>query len=259
MDLSPQEIAQIKDEVESIVRSLHAAHLARGKGSLEHFLAFFDHDVIGIGTGKDEVVFNKEDLLTLLKREWRETPDSLHYALHSVDVRVLSAESASAQSFIDIFFGEPRGDSLHARLTTVFRKVDGRWKSVHWHASVPWEVQPEGVSWPVDELKARAQKLEQEVAARTEELSRANRALAVDAALERIRRVTVAMQQPSDLTEVVKQIKREVDLFFPDQNLEVDLMAIADESHYRFWAISEVAEVPDAMEQYGVLYPRFGE
>lgn len=41
MDLSAKDIARIQDEVENVVRSLHAAHLARGEGAMEHFLAYF--------------------------------------------------------------------------------------------------------------------------------------------------------------------------------------------------------------------------
>ncbi|MDA1029042.1 MAG: nuclear transport factor 2 family protein [Bacteroidetes bacterium] len=230
MNLSNKDIAGIKDEIENLVRALHAAQFGRGEGSLETFLEFFDDDAIGIGTGNDEVVFNKKDGTILLEREWRETPRSLHYVLHSIEVRVLSAESASAQSFVDIYLGEPDGPSLFVRLTTVFRNVGGKWRVVHWHASTPWEIQPDGVSYPTDQLEAKARKLQQEVAARTEELSRANRELAFDASIERIRRVTLEMEQPSDLTDVVKQMRRELDVLFPEQVLEVLLMTIADES-----------------------------
>ncbi|MDA0684522.1 MAG: nuclear transport factor 2 family protein [Bacteroidetes bacterium] len=256
MRLSDKDIARIKADVETVVRSLHAAHLARGEGTLEHFLAFFEEDVIGVGTGLDEVVYNKKDLTTLLEREWGETPQSLHYVLHSVEVRVLSAESASAQSFVDIYLGEPDGPSLFARLTTVFRNVGGEWRSVHWHASTPWEIQPEGVSWPTDELEARARKLQEQVDARTLELAKANRELEIDAALERIRRVTGEMKDASDLIEVVKQIKVEVDSLFGSVIVEVGLVQEVDDETIRFWSIIDVNEVPEDLAQFGLLYPK---
>jgi len=87
------------------------------------------------------------------------------------------------------------------------------------------------------EATARAQKLEAEVAARTEQLSRANRNLEIDAALERIRRVTGEMKDPSDLIEVVKQIRVEVGALYGGSAVEVGLMQEADEETFKFWFI----------------------
>lgn len=258
MNLSPKDIRHIEAELKASIVAVHAAHLARGEGTLEAFLDWFSEDVIAVGTGADEVVRSKAELIPLLEREWAQTPDALGYHIHAIDVRVVSNACASTQSFFDIFLGGEGGASLAARMSTVFKKVDGAWKIVHWHASAPSEIQPEGVSWPTEQLKARALKLEQEVAARTAELSQANRHLAFDAAIERVRRVTREMQTPSDLTEVVKQMKREFDALFPHQVLEVDLVTEVDEDTYRFWSIIDVAEVPESMAQFGQDYPKNG-
>lgn len=90
----------------------------------------------------------------------------------------------------------------------------------------------------------------------TAELASARRELQWEASLERVRRVTGEMTEPSDLTEVVKQIKREVDVLYGGNILEVDLMLEADEETLQFWSIVEVQEVPDSMEQFGQFYPK---
>jgi hypothetical protein len=69
MDLSPNEIAEIRKDVEATARALHTAHLTRGEGSLEYFMSFCDEDVFVIGTGLEEVIESKERLQTFIERE----------------------------------------------------------------------------------------------------------------------------------------------------------------------------------------------
>lgn len=257
MDLSPNEIADIKQTVESTVRALHAAHLTRGEGSLERFMSFFDEEVYAIGTGREEVIDNKASLQILIEREWQEIAHDIHHVIHSVHTQVLSPESAYAHTFLALNMSETgEGGYVEARLSSMLRKQGDEWKVIGWHASTPWDIQPEGVSWPTDELQARAEKLEREIAARTEELSRANRELEVDAALERIRRVTADMEDPSDLIEVVKQIRVEVGALYGDRAVEVGLMQEADKDTFKFWSVFDIKDVPEDLALFGLLYPK---
>ncbi len=257
MDLSPNEIADIKQAVEETARALHTAHLTRGEGSLEYFMSFCDEDVFAIGTGLEEVMDGKSSLQSFIEREWQEISHNVHHVIHSVHAQVLSRESAYAHTFLALNMSETgEGEYIEARMTSMLRKQGDEWKIIGWHASTPWDIQPEGVSWPTDELQARAEKLEREITARTEELSLANRELAVDAALERIRRVTADMEGPSDLIEVIKQISREIEGLYGAQALDAYLMFEADEETYKFWSILSVAEMPDSLEQFGLLYPK---
>jgi|GEM_PF-922052 len=257
MDLSPNEIADIKQAVDATVRAMHAAHLTRGEGSLDRFMAFFDEDVFAIGTGKDEVIENKAGLQALIEREWQEISHNVHHVVRAVHTQVLSRESAYAHTFLSVNMSETgEGEFVEARLSSMLRKQGDDWKVIGWHASTPWDIQPEGVSWPTDELQARAEKLEREVAARTEELSVANRELEVDAALERIRRVTADMEDPSDLIEVVKQIRVEVGALYGQNAVEIGLMLEADEDTFKFWSIFDVRYVPEDLDLFGLLYPK---
>ena len=257
MDLSADDIACIQADVESVVRSLHSAHLARGEGTLEHFMTFFDEDVFAIGTGQEEIMKRKSGLRTFIEREWQEISHDVHHVIHSVHVQVLSRESAYAHTFMALTMSETgEGEYVEARLSSMLRKQGDDWKVIGWHASTPWDIQPEGVSWPTDELQARAEKLEKEVAARTEELSRANRELEIDAALERIRRVTGEMKDPSDLIDVVKQIRVEVGALFGGAAVEVGLMQEANEEMFKFWSIVDVEDVPEDLALFGLLYPK---
>jgi len=72
MDLSPNEIADIKQAVEETARALHTAHLTRGEGSLEYFMSFCDEDVFAIGTGLEEVMDGKSSLQSFI-----ESPDAI--------------------------------------------------------------------------------------------------------------------------------------------------------------------------------------
>ena len=134
MDLSPNEIAEIKEVVEETARALHTAHLTRGEGSLAYFMSFCDEDVFAIGTGLEEVIESKERLQTFIEQEWQEMPRDIHHRIHSVHVQVLSRESAYAHTFLALNMNEDgEGDFIEVRFSTMLVKQEDDWKVIGWH------------------------------------------------------------------------------------------------------------------------------
>jgi signal transduction histidine kinase len=257
MPLSDKDIARIENEVLDRTRSFFGDWLERNPESFDRIEDYFGEGFFGIGTGKDEYVDSKKDWVDGLRQEWAEIEAGFNYEI--LETRVRTYDDQTSIVLIDFTIQPvemPDQAPSYARVSMVYRMEEGVWRMVHGHASAPWDAQAEGEAFPMDELKVRAERLEKEVAERTVSLSRANRELAIEASLERVRRVTGEMTDPSDLIEVVKQIKIEVDALYGSSITEVGLVQEADEETLRFWSIFDVDEVPEDLAQFGLLYPK---
>ena len=255
--LSVKDIARIKASILDRSQSFFDDWLGRDEGAVARIPDYFGESFFGIGTGADEFVDSREAWVAGLQEEWEQIEDGFDYTVLESHVRVYEQDAAVVLFEITVRpAGQPNVPASHLRLSLVFRHEDGAWRMVHGHASAPWEAQADGEAYPLDELKSRAEKLEAEVAQRTVELSRANRELEVDAALERIRRVTGEMSDPSDLIEVVKQIRLEVGALYGDNVVEVGLMQEADKDSFKFWSVFDIKDVPEDLALFGLLYPK---
>ncbi len=258
MSISKPELEEIAEEALAALLHFKDMWTSRTPDAFENAIVLVDDDVVAMGTGPDESANSKEEFGLFLKREIEQMPGGLAIDLIQPKVSVLSkdAVSISSQAVITVL-GQDALPPIDMRLSTSLRKnAEGKWLISQWHTSIPWYDQAEGKSVPMDAMKARAAKLEKEVAARTEELYRANRELEIEASLERIRRVTGEMNDPSDLVEVVKQIRMEVGSLYGDSAVEVGLMQEADEDTFKFWSIFDIQDIPEDLALFGLPYPK---
>ncbi len=154
-------------------------------------------------------------------------------------------------------YNPPEAEMLKAALEG---GMQGGWSTVSevqvgqlyfgWMAEPPEElasVQPRFAA-VLSEAQRRAQELQL-----AKEMAREAQ---IEASLERIRRASSDMSEPSDLTQVVKQIKQELDDLYGGDVWEFTLMMEADEKNFRFWSIQDANVIPDTLEQFGVLFPK---
>ena len=257
MTISGKDIARVTNTVEECVRRFHLLQFSRIEGAFEELYGLISDDFCGFGTGAYEKVRSKQEFERFLRTEWEALPQGVSCQVQKVFVRVVDATHAVAMSEFTVANpGSSVDTGMDARMTFTWVLKGEEWLVAQLHASIPWDAQPDGIPLPLDEMEARARKLQEEVDVRTEELANANRVLAVDAAIERIRRVTADMDHPSDLIEVVKQIRRELDALYGDGLAEVGFIQEADEETFRFWSIFDVDEVPEDLAMFGLLYPK---
>ncbi len=88
-----------------------------------------------------------------------------------------------------------------ARLSTLFHNTSGKWKIIQQHGSLPDSRAEEGEQVNTDKIKAENIKLKNAVKRRTIELEEKNRELEIEAALEKVRARTMAMQKSEELAE----------------------------------------------------------
>ncbi|MEJ1240540.1 ATP-binding protein [Chryseolinea sp. T2] len=162
-------------------------------------------DVMGYGTTLDEKMFGIGGYLELVRRQREQGADiEMKITQHPVFRRVSAAtDSAVIVEEIDIdllIAGEHH--NLHVRLTTIYEFVDDKWKLIHWHGSKPEYESGGADTWHIGEWENKTAELERQVEEKTHDLSHKNRALEVEAALEKVRSASLAMHSSSDLGKV---------------------------------------------------------
>jgi len=187
-------------DVHQNVRDYFLHHVPVSEMELDSFIA---DNICGFGTTKDELVLNIKELRDLLtaQSEQDENLDSTfeHRPVHST----FSDSENQAIIIEDLIVTVDLDDSqmvVEARVSWVYGLLDASWKLVHFHASVPSDT--EGDFFHVSEWQREKEKLEQKVAKQTADLQHKNRKLEIEAALERVRSRTMAMQSSDELADV---------------------------------------------------------
>ncbi len=174
------------------------------------------------GTTKDEKVFSFSDLDAMFKSQY----EQMAGFVPSLDRKRLftrfsnDGNNAFITEEVTLTISLPEEvNSIFIRCSCVMEYIDNQWKLTHWHASTP--VDTENDHWHMEEWKREKEKLQQLVDQQTADLHGKNRELIVEAALERIRAQATAMQESSDLLDIVVTMRTE-------------FVNLGHEAHY-FW------------------------
>ena len=166
-------------------------------------------NVVGFGTAIDERLFGIAQLEELLTRQKQQSAGlEMKWELTILDLHISSDENTA------VFTNEVTLDiptdrepiKMYVRFSVVLEFEQHKWVVVHWHGSKPEQVESEKDTWGLDLWKAKADELEKLVAERTAELLVKNRELEVEAALERVRSRSMAMQKSEELREVIQLV-----------------------------------------------------
>ncbi|MAN87679.1 MAG: hypothetical protein CL555_12855 [Algoriphagus sp.] len=172
-----------------------------------------DENVMGFGTAMDEKILGIEEFKKLLNNQkiqsesldiiWRNEP--VHRFISEDENSAVFAESI----YTTIKTGEEAVE-MYMRFSTVLNYSGKQWKVVHWHGSKPEEVVSEKDTWGIDIWKQKTEELEKLVKEKTADLLEKNRELEIEAALERIRARTMAMQSSDELAATASLLFQEL-------------------------------------------------
>ena len=109
----------------------------------EGILAITAVDMMGFGTGTDEIVRNREEMERQLSRDFGEV-ESLAVRMANCTIK---AEGTIAWVMGDITFTADKNE-IPCRITMVLRGTGHRWEIVQMHISQPAAGQAEGRSFP---------------------------------------------------------------------------------------------------------------
>ncbi|MEA1786059.1 ATP-binding protein [Arenibacter sp. GZD96] len=172
-----------------------------------------DEKITGFGTAIDEKIQGINGVIDLLKIQKEQTKGlAITWHIDSVS-QFISDDENTAVFSDDVFMNITTADetlTMYMRLSVVLHYQNNQWKVIHWHASKPEHVESEKDTWGIESWKQKAEELEALVAEKTAHLIEKNRELEVEAALERVRAITMAMHSSADVGKCVVKMFSEL-------------------------------------------------
>ena len=171
-------------------------------GDVKTYDSFLDVDYRFIGSTNNEEFLNKKDTTNFFKA----TADQL---AGKTEIRnsLKSIEQLDGLIFItdlfDAYFlnGDDWAYYGRFRFTSAMRKNKNGWRFMYQHFSTPDSKAQEGETLGTEQITKENQELRDSIKRRTVELEQKNRELQIEAALEKVRSRTMAMQKSEELTE----------------------------------------------------------
>ena len=176
-------------------------------GNLEKFSALIREDYHNIGTTEAEDWRSKQDMM-------RYSAEVINHMVGTVQIRnrkthIMPLEPYfMVHEYLDIFILSSDEWVFYSRmrLSSIIEKNDQGWQVIHQHGSVPDTKAQEGESIGFKKISKENLELRDAIKRRTIELEQKNRELEIEAAVERVRAQSMAMQHPDDLDKVNKEL-----------------------------------------------------
>ena len=177
--------------VDPELRQLFDEYLRMYAARDDRLTTMFSDDFSGFTGGGDFLVKDREEWVAITRRDFAQVKDAIRIEIKDVAIQSLADTIAVATGFFVIHL--PIKDHVlsrqTARLVLIFRKENECWKISHSSISIPYNLVGDGEVYPLKELAARTQVLEDLVAERT---------LALQRSEERYR--SILMASPDDIT-----------------------------------------------------------
>ena len=139
------------------------------------------------------------------------------------------------------------------RFSSMLRKRNDGWRFIYQHFSVPDSKAQEGETIGFEQVSKENQELRDAIKRRTAELENKNRELEIEAALERVRAQSMAMQQPDDLNKVNKELLTQLKGLKVDGLTGVSIWLLDGDGMVTAWDLSSPGNMRNpssAMVQY---------
>ncbi len=180
-------------------------------GDIETLASLLDDHYTQIGSVENEVFFNKKDAVKFVK-------NTIDQVAGNVEMRNRITKAEVVEGFIlfneqcDLYVLIEKVWTCYSkfRASSLMQKTEKGWKMIHQHSSMPDSKAQEGENIALEKIAAENLQLREAVKRRTVELEHMNRELAIEAAMEKVRVRSLAMQKPEELTEVAEVLRREM-------------------------------------------------
>ncbi len=178
---------------------------------METYAVVLDKEFKLLGTTEAEVFFKKMEAVRFLKDTADQVAGNIELRnrkikVEPVDKIILITEQNDTYVNIDNVW------SFYAktRISTILQKKDNTWKLVQMHLSHPDMKAAEGQTIGLEKISKENIELREAVKRRTIELENKSRELQIEAALERVRARTMAMQKSEELPEAATILFQQV-------------------------------------------------
>src|SRR5215218_8837914 len=176
-------------------------------GNLEHWAAYLVDDYRNIGGTEEEIWNSKKEILEYTHRIIDQMVGSSE--IRNKEMQIIPYDPyLMVHELLDIYIKVEGEWNFYQkfRLSSLIQKTSEGWKVLHQHGSYPDSKTLEGEAFAFDTLKSENKKLQDAIKRRTTELEEKNRELEIEASLERVRTVAMAMNMPDDMLKVCHTI-----------------------------------------------------
>jgi signal transduction histidine kinase len=191
---------------------------------IERLPEFVDKNAMGFGTTLHEKLFGIDALENLIRMQ-REQGQGMGMRWNIQPVHRWFSRDENLALIVDevtVWINPVDHEiELNLRISLVFEYSEETWKMVHWHGSKPEYDELGEDTWHIGEWQRKNMALQRMVDEKTADLELKNRELKLEAALERVRAQVTAMQESSELLDIVVIMRSE-------------FVALGHEAHY-FW------------------------
>ena len=209
-------------------------------GDVKTYDFFLDDSYHFIGSTNNEEFLNRKDTTKFFEK----TADQLA-GKTDLKNRIKTIELYEALVFITEFFdayfliGKEWTYYGRFRFTSVMRKNKEGWRFIYQHFSMPDSKAQEGETLGAEQISKENQELRDAIKRRTVELDLKNRELEIEAALEKVRSCTMAMQHSDELQETANKLFLEVQaLGIPSWSCGFNILS-EDKTTCKSWMSSE--------------------
>ncbi|MCS4435252.1 ATP-binding protein [Aquiflexum gelatinilyticum] len=180
-------------------------------GYLETFASTMDDAFEMIGTSESEVCHSKEDGIEFYKAQIQEVVGKTEMRNRIISSKPLGDMFLVNEACDVYILGTPELTFYSKlRLSTILHETKSGWKIIQQHGSLPDMRVEKGETMAFKKITKENLELRDAVKRRTAELERKNRDLHVEAALEKVRALTMAMHSSEDVGKCIVKMFSEL-------------------------------------------------
>ncbi|MBC7935027.1 MAG: nuclear transport factor 2 family protein [Rhizobacter sp.] len=245
-------INELKEEILKEYYLLWEANLS---ADMETFASYLVDDFSIIGSANGEVFLSKQAAIDFYTATADQLAGKAQLRNRDISIQPLDVNSVVIREQSEfyvlaenewIFYG-------HARISCILKKTGEGWKAVHQHASLPDHRTEEGQQIAAEKIQKENLDLREAVKRRTVELESKNRELEIEAAVERVRAQSMAMQQTSDIAKVNEVLFAQISKLNIDGFTGVAIYLVDEEEMVTVWDLSSPASMGNA-DSYAFKY-----
>src|SRR6056297_2564279 len=177
------------------------------RGDLEHWQSYLVDDYRNIGGTEEEIWNSKQEIVEYTHRVIDQMAGLSE--LRNMQRQIIPYDRyLMVHEFTDIFIRIEEKWTFYGkfRLSSLIQKIADTWKVLHQHGSYPDSHTEQGEAFAFDTLRKENTQLREAVKRRTVELENKNHELKIEAALERVRSASMAMQGSAELASVARTV-----------------------------------------------------
>ena len=181
------------------------------KGDTTSIESMLENNYNQIGSAESEVFFNKQDALKFLHETIDQVAGKTEMRNRTIKIDPLK-DYILVTDLFDIYVLVEEDWTFYSkfRASTLMQEIDGHWKFVHQHSSVPDLKAQEGENIAIEKVSKENIELRNAIKRRTIELEHKNRELEIEAAMERVRAKAMAMHSTKDISDATAIVFNEL-------------------------------------------------